>query len=117
TGIHLEASLSGILSIYFDFSEDGKHFDYYGFVKNGISLNCDHVSDVFNFFIGDYSMKRDMIENIQSYSSTFGTKWQGNEGELSARVIMDTYDKWLFIEREYYVDKKNNEKIFNLRRV
>lgn len=80
TSILLEAALARVTPIYW--TSYDTHDDYYSFVKNGIAVDG-RGSNLKNLV----QEKHININNIQYYSCTVGTEFEGKEYELSANVI------------------------------
>ncbi|MGE8439395.1 MAG: hypothetical protein ACN6P2_22930 [Pseudomonas palmensis] len=88
SSIHLEAAIFGLCTYYCEFSSV-EIPDYYGYLNSGLvslfpfdSLSNGEVSI---FSLADANPN---IQAIQFYSSTFGTVWQGREGELVANCLL-----------------------------
>lgn len=87
SSIHLEAAIAGVVPVYYEMSPVSAP-DYYGYVKNGISLEAWDI-DQLGSKIGEiliYSAEPDR-RAVQAYSATFGTEWEGREGELAADIL------------------------------
>jgi hypothetical protein len=89
SSIHLEAAIAGVVSIYFEISNTNKN-DYYGYVKNGISVEALSTEQLLTIIL---NLRKENISvnpmAIQAYSATYDTEWEGREGELVARIIID----------------------------
>lgn len=88
SSIHLEASVSGLLSYYYEFSVVEMP-DYYGYIGAGL-IKPFPVESLFDSkaSIHTLSEARPEIKALQFYSATYGTGWQGREGELVAECLM-----------------------------
>lgn len=87
SSIHLEAALSGIPTLYLSYKDDPIE-DYYGYVKNGVSLNLDDISPSLSIREAeDYVQTSTYLESVRAYSETYGTRFLGRESELSANII------------------------------
>jgi len=89
SSIHLEAAIAGLPTFYYEFSDNLVQPDYYGYVKNGISMrlkkkfSLNHLrSSIQNKF---NSSKRHQA--IKNYSETYNTHWQNYEGQLTCIII------------------------------
>ena len=84
SSIHLEAALSGVVPVYFEFSET-RLSDYYGYVRQGLSIAAESLEDLVNAVRlireGHLSVNADAV---RYYSATFKTQWEAAEGELVA---------------------------------
>lgn len=88
SSIHLEAALAHVVPIHYEVSQQYTN-DYYGYVKNGLSINARDFSSLLDILklvgSGDLSINKNAV---QFYSSTFGTEWDGREGELVAECLI-----------------------------
>lgn len=89
SSIHLEAAIAGVPSYYVELSENIDHPDYYGYVKNKIAylFPRDAVKSG-AVLLGELILRIPDIEAVQMYSATYGTKWEGREGELVANCLV-----------------------------
>jgi len=112
SSIHLEAAIAGLPTFYYEMSENPVTQDYYGYIKNGISLRLKK-----NFSL---NMLRSLIKNtfnstqreqaIKNYSQTYNTFWQNREGQLTAIVIdkilnNEPLDEFFVIEQQLIYKK------------
>lgn len=89
SSIHLEAALAGVMTYYYEFSKKVQHSDYYGYVKRGLSSKWPH----------DFKRmgREELLEfcaappertlSVKQFSETYGTKWEGREGQLVFETI------------------------------
>ncbi|MDC0994074.1 hypothetical protein OAR16_00550 [bacterium] len=104
TSIHLEAALAGLATIYYELSDNIHRPDYYGYVKNGVSVKLEQgftLDEIENAIEDAHSPERNQA--IKYFSETYGTAWQNREGELTACVIEkvlnnDSFDEILKYE-------------------
>lgn len=92
SSIHLEAAIGNILPIYFDMSR-ASVYDYYGYVKNGLSVEAKDESELLGL-VGS-ALNGELKLNtsaVRSYSATFETEWAGYEGKLTAAIIKRLLD-------------------------
>jgi hypothetical protein len=89
SSIHLEASLAGLSTFYYEMSDNVIKPDYYNYVKNGISKKLNN-----NFTFQELKNLTKKMYNdakrqqaIKKYSETYQTRWQNKEGELTQEVI------------------------------
>lgn len=86
SSIHLEAALAGRQTFYYKGVRTNRYDDYYGYVKNGLSLE---LSPGFNVKqierSSSFATARDAV--IRNYSETYLTEWQGEEGKLVAQSV------------------------------
>ena len=112
SSIHLEAAIAGLPTFYYEMGENLVKTDYYGYVKNGISIELKK-----NFSL---KMLRSLIKNtfnskkreqaIKNYSQTYNTFWQNREGQLTAIVIdkilnKEPFDEFFNIEQQLIYKK------------
>jgi hypothetical protein len=100
SSIHLEAALTGTATLYYEMSDEVHRPDYYGYVKNGVSLPLDRefTSKSLSLAI----VNSDNIERhkaIKNYSATYDTRWVNKEGDLSAWIIKQILSQNDFSER------------------
>lgn len=89
SSIHLEAAVAGVMPIYFEISHVSTS-DYYGYVNNGVSAEAKDMNGLLSL-IGDVLAGHRKLDPVavQGYSATFGTEWEGLEGELAAGIIKE----------------------------
>jgi hypothetical protein len=89
SSIHLEAAIAGVMPIYFEISP-GSIQDYYGYVKNRVSVAAHDTNELLNL-IREVQFRSKTLNSsaVQAYSATFGTDWEGREGELTAAIVKD----------------------------
>lgn len=94
SSIHLEASIAGVFSFYFEFSKQHGIFDYYGYVRNKLSTYVSSPYEIIDFInSGNLIINKDAVK---LYTSTYDTPWFGNEGELCIKILEDIFngDNW-----------------------
>jgi hypothetical protein len=94
SSIHLEAVIAGVPSYYVELFENIDHRDYYGYVKNKVA--CPFPREAVKLgavVLGDLSLRMPDIAAVQMYSATYGTKWEGREGELVAKCLVGLNEK------------------------
>lgn len=87
SSIHLEAALCGVPTFYYEISATDIP-DYYGYAKHRLAVPAADVKQL-------TEMLNDVLKGIMEvdgdavryYSSTFGTEWEGREGELVASTL------------------------------
>jgi len=93
SSIHLEAALMGLYTVYYQLSGDGL-FDYYGYVKEGVSVSVNSISELIDLIKHKSKREKNMRDKaIKFYSETYNTKWMGCEGDLVAETLSRIYDK------------------------
>jgi hypothetical protein len=97
SSIHLDAALAGLRTIYFEWQNppdtsglNGFVKDYYGYVQAGLSDAASTVDEVLEL-CKHYSLEARQPDEraaaIRYFSETFGTLWEGREGELVAKTL------------------------------
>jgi hypothetical protein len=84
----VDEAVLGLATFYYEMSDELHRPDYYGYVKNGVSLKLEQgftLKELQNAIENAYSPERNQA--IKSYSETYSTEWQNREGELTAWVI------------------------------
>lgn len=82
SSILLESAIAGCRPIYLR-SSDRVVEDYYGFVANGLARRADNLEGI----VEALSCDGPSAEAIRHFSATYGTAWQGFEGELAAGTL------------------------------
>jgi hypothetical protein len=85
SSIHLEAVLSNVLSIYYEFGNSVLH-DYYGFCKNGL---CYSATDFYSISdkIRDYTLDLFLYLKAKYYNAVLGTEYEGRSEHLAKEKI------------------------------
>lgn len=83
SSIHLEAAIAGAVPVHFD-GWNEEPYDYYDYVRNGVAIAIGNFDDLRVAIQNRFSGWMPSRAAIQFYSSTYGTDWQGREGELVA---------------------------------
>lgn len=88
SSILLEAALAGVAP-YCENMGSADMFDYYGYLRNGLARRLPNDFDEMD---GKelYKMTKipeESVHAIRYYSETYGTSWQGREGELVALTV------------------------------
>lgn len=87
SSIHLEAAVVGVMPIHYE-NNPKNTWDYYGYIKNGISIPAHDTSELVRLICEiESGCRKQNLSAIQAYSATFGTEWEGREGELAADII------------------------------
>lgn len=83
SGIHLEAVLLNVWSIYYNFNQTEKLHDYYGFVENGLSDQATSDNKLLELLSNHIDSKPDVYTRATHYNATVGTEWDGRSSELA----------------------------------
>lgn len=88
SSIHLEAALSHVVPIQYEIGKSDFE-DYYGYVRNRVSFGARSIEGLLSIVerVESNELRLDKT-SIQFYSSTFGTEWEGREGELVCQILM-----------------------------
>ncbi|WP_161891081.1 glycosyltransferase family protein [Pontibacter russatus] len=84
SGIHLEAVLLNVWSIFYDFSPNHKIEDYYGFVRHGLVDVAATPEDIVRLLLMHRYTKPAVLDRAKYYCATVGTPYDGRSAELSA---------------------------------
>ena len=90
--------------------------DFYGYVKNGVSLKLEQgftLEELQNAIENAYPPERNQA--IKSYSETYSTEWQNQEGALTAWVIERILNDEPFDEYFVYEPSGVYKSVFKLR--
>ena len=88
SSILLEAAIVEVVPIFYEI-EPTQLTDYYKFVENGIAISANSLSRLIEALKQFESLSAPDEKSVQYYSATFATEWQGCEGELVARILME----------------------------
>ncbi len=87
SGIHLEAVLLNVWSIFYDFSPNQKLSDYYGFIEHGLIDIADGPGKLIHLLHKHLNSKPDTVERAKYYNATVGTAYDGFSGTLVLKYI------------------------------
>jgi len=87
SGIHLEAVLLNVWSIYYNFNPLDKLHDYYGFVQQGL-VDAAADADALVMLLREHlNQKPEVYMRAQYYNATVGTEFDGRSRELALKFI------------------------------
>ncbi|MCC9137754.1 hypothetical protein ACFSKU_02400 [Pontibacter silvestris] len=89
SGIHLEAVLLNVWSIYINLNPSENLYDYYGFISNNL---VDAVTDregLINLLRKKLNSKPDVYLKAQYYNATVGTQYDGSSSKLALKYLAD----------------------------
>jgi hypothetical protein len=89
SGIHLEAVLLNVWSIFYDFNPKHKLEDYYGFVLNGLVEAVDDPEELIQMLQKHLSSKPDVFHRAKYYNATVDTAYDGHSATLAIKYIAD----------------------------
>lgn len=87
SGIHLEAVLLNVWSVYYNFNPKEELYDYYGFVKNGLVDVADSFAGLQPMLELGIAQKPDVYLRAKYYSATVGTTYDGRSSELAVQHL------------------------------
>lgn len=88
SSIHLEAALIDVRSVYFELAP--AHIpDYYGYVASGLAEPAANIECILRMLTPtDSTISRGAnVDAIRLYSASYGTLWDGHEGELVVETL------------------------------
>lgn len=88
SSIHLEAALAGVRPIYYELKAPDVS-DYYGYVKTGVALNLENLDELIYTVSDARAAFVPREDAVRYYSATFHTGWEGREGELVCKTLME----------------------------
>ncbi|MBD1397643.1 hypothetical protein H9Q13_10730 [Pontibacter sp. JH31] len=87
SGIHLEAVLLNVWSVYFNFNPKEELHDYYGFVKHGLVEEVTSFASLQPLLQQGIARKPDVYLRATYYSATVGTAYDGKSSELAVQHL------------------------------
>jgi hypothetical protein len=92
SGIHLEAVLLNVWSIYMNMNSKEKLHDYFGFVKHELVDAPLDKYELINMINERLNSKPDVYLRAQYYNATVGTEYDGKSAKLALKAIKDFID-------------------------
>ncbi|WP_439883138.1 hypothetical protein ACSX1A_08185 [Pontibacter sp. MBLB2868] len=89
SGIHLEAVLLNVWSIYYDFNPAHQLEDYYGFIKSGLIDKAGTPFQLVNLIQSHLNSKPEVILRAKYYNATVGNEYDGRSSNLAVKYIKD----------------------------
>ncbi|WP_299990605.1 hypothetical protein [uncultured Pontibacter sp.] len=87
SGIHLEAVLLNVWSVYYNFNPTEELHDYYGFVKHSLVEEATSYDSLKPMLAQGIAHKPQVYQRASYYHATVGTAYDGRSGELAADFI------------------------------
>ncbi|CAM3759135.1 hypothetical protein POKO110462_18495 [Pontibacter korlensis] len=87
SGIHLEAVLLNVWSIFYDFNPKQKLTDYYGFIQHGLIDTAKSPEELIQMLQTHMHNKPDVVERAKYYNATVGTAYDGKSAELALKFL------------------------------
>jgi hypothetical protein len=87
SGIHLEAVLLNVWSVYFNLNPKERLHDYYGYVAHGLIEAATSYEDVRELLQQGLNRKPDVYLRAKYFNATVAGEYDGRSGELAAAYI------------------------------
>ena len=87
SSVLLEAILSNVNPIYYNF-DSNTYNDYYQYVRKGLAIQAHNLNEIGEICLREPSITDLQRQAVKEYSYTYGTEWQGREGELVAQHLI-----------------------------
>lgn len=89
SGIHLEAVLLNVWSVYYNFNPQENLQDYYGYVAHGLSDQATSADQLILLLQQNVQQKPDVFTRASYYNATVGTAWDGRSRGLAIAHLQD----------------------------
>lgn len=89
SGIHLEAVLLNVWSIYFDLSKQDQVEDYYGFIRNGLIDKADTIDILISLLAQNIYDRPQVLHRAKYYNSVIGTANDGFSSDLALSTLTE----------------------------
>jgi hypothetical protein len=89
SGIHLEAVLLNVWSVYFNFNPREELHDYYGFVAHGLADAASSYDELKPLLQQGIAHKPTVYLRAKYYNATVGTEYDGRSSELALAIVKD----------------------------
>lgn len=87
SGIHLEAVLQNVWSVYFNFNPREELHDYYGYVQHGLVEPVSSYEDLEPLLQQGMKQKPEVYLRARYYNATTGTEYDGRSSELALAIV------------------------------
>ncbi len=87
SGIHLEAVLLNVWSIYYNFNPKEALHDYYGYVAHGLVEAAASYEELRQMLQQSINQRPEVYLRAQYYNATVGTEYDGRSGELALQHL------------------------------
>ncbi|GGG27316.1 hypothetical protein [Pontibacter amylolyticus] len=87
SGIHLEAVLLNVWSVYFNFNPKEELHDYYGYVTHGLVEEAASYDTLKPLLEQGIQQKPEVYLRAKYYNATVGTEYDGRSGEKASALI------------------------------
>ncbi|WP_018477406.1 glycosyltransferase family protein [Pontibacter roseus] len=89
SGVHLEAVLLNVWSVYFNFNPKEELHDYYGYVAHGLVDAASSYQELKPMLQQGMSQKPEVYLRARYYNATVGTEFDGRSGELALKHLQN----------------------------
>jgi hypothetical protein len=89
SGIHLEAVLFNVWSIFYNLNPQENLHDYYGFIIHGLVDACANYEGLRVLLQEHLQLKPDVYQRAKYYNATVGTEYDGRSGELALQYLKE----------------------------
>ncbi len=89
SGIHLEATLLNVWSIFYNMNPQENLNDYYGFIEHGLVDAAADYNDLKDLLQKHLHNKPDVYYRAKYYNATVGTEYDGRSGELALQHLQE----------------------------
>ncbi|MEJ8802720.1 hypothetical protein [Pontibacter sp. H249] len=89
SGIHLEAALLNIWSIYFNMNRSEELHDYYGFISKGLVNEATSYPKLHDMLLQHLHDKPEVYKRAQYFNATVGTPYDGRSSELALQHLKE----------------------------
>ncbi|RDV16479.1 hypothetical protein DXT99_04565 [Pontibacter diazotrophicus] len=87
SGIHLEAVLLNVWSLFYDFNPKEQLHDYYGFINHGLVDVIESPEHMIQALSSHLKNKPQVFERAQYYNATVATEYDGKSSEIATHSI------------------------------
>jgi len=91
SSIHLEGALAGVTPIYYELTHQDTP-DYYGYARNGLAKRASSAAEIVEMVEAGHGVEGPDAEAVRYYSATYLTEWDGREGELVGKYLLEAPD-------------------------
>ncbi|TXK44873.1 hypothetical protein FVR03_13025 [Pontibacter qinzhouensis] len=89
SGIHLEAVLLNVWSIFFNLNQEEQLHDYYGFIEKGLVESATNTNELLLLLQQHLTNKPDVYLRAKYFNATVATAYDGKSSELALKYIKD----------------------------
>ncbi|GAB3534747.1 hypothetical protein GCM10027443_22330 [Pontibacter brevis] len=99
SGIHLEAVLLNVWSIYYDFNPSQNLHDYYGYIQHGLIDTAESPEALIQLLQDRLTSRPNVVGRAKYYNATVGTTYDGRSSDLALQHIAGFVQKEFNLER------------------